>query len=76
MNNAHPLHLTTQSSDWLKIVPTEHMLPEVEGQDIDTDIGEIRLGVTFFNETDPDVAMSRINQDNKIDPPNLLKVNL
>ena len=44
------------------------------GGTADFDMGSIRLGITFFNEADPNVVMSSTGPDVKAEPPNLLKV--
>ena len=60
-------------SEWLKIKPTTKMLPEGGATDIDESLGELKLGITYFNEIDPDVMMLG-RDETQTKPPNLLKV--
>ena len=60
-------------SSWYPLIATAKM---AEDGNNETDLGEIHLGITFFNEADPNVIMSATTggMEVKVEPPNLLKV--
>ena len=64
----------TEFNDWFEIRGTENMVPDDEEVEMMTDLGFLRLAITFFNEADPEVVMPAYVPDGNAAAPNLLKV--